>query len=151
MTRINVVHPTVLTDQHLMAEYRELTMVMGSLKRSLNSKNGLPPIPEKYTLNAGHVTFFYNKGAWLRRRYAALIAELTDRGYILDKNRVADFSVFSTFLNKDWYADMDAVRINSARIKERIMVKPHWYTYRAVTILAQPNKQDFIEPMLIWA
>ena len=62
MTRINAVHPTVLTDQHLMAEYRELTMVMGSLKRSLNSKNGLPPIPEKYTLNAGHVTFFYNKG-----------------------------------------------------------------------------------------
>ena len=129
MTRINVVHPTVLTDQHLMAEYRELTMVMGSLKRSLNSKNGLPPIPAKYTL----------------------IAELTDRGYILDKDRIADFSVFSKFLNKDWCADMDAVRINSARIKERIMVKPHWYTYRAVTILAQPNKQDYIEPMLIWA
>lgn len=64
MARINVVHPTVLTDQHLMAEYRELTMVMGSLKRSLNSKNGLPPIPAKYTLNAGHVAFFYNKGAW---------------------------------------------------------------------------------------
>lgn len=150
MTRINVVHPTVLTDQHLMAEYRELTMVMGSLKRSLNSKNGLPPIPEKYTLNAGHVTFFYNKGVWLRRRYAALIAELTDRGYILDKNRVADFSVFSKFLDKDWCADMDAVRINSARIKERIMTKPHWYTYRAVSILAQPNANDYIEPMLIW-
>ncbi len=57
MTRINVIDPIDLTDQHLMAEYRELPMIMGSLRRSLKSKKGLPKITPKYTLNAGHVTF----------------------------------------------------------------------------------------------
>ena len=30
MTRINIVEPSELTDQHLIAEYREITMVPGS-------------------------------------------------------------------------------------------------------------------------
>ena len=40
MTRINIVHPSELTDQHLIAEYREITMVPAALKRTLNSKIG---------------------------------------------------------------------------------------------------------------
>ena len=40
MTRINIVVPSELTDQHLIAEYREITMVPGSLKRTLVSKIG---------------------------------------------------------------------------------------------------------------
>ena len=49
MTRINIVNPSELTDQHLIAEYREITMVPGSLKRTLVSKIGYKesklPIP----------------------------------------------------------------------------------------------------------
>ena len=86
MTRINVIDPIELTDQHLMAEYRELPMVMGSLKRTLASKTGFNPkkVPPKFTLNSGHVYFFYDKGKFLERRYSALIAELVRRGYSLD-------------------------------------------------------------------
>ena len=40
MTRINIIEPSELTDQHLIAEYREITMVPGSLKRTLVSKSG---------------------------------------------------------------------------------------------------------------
>ena len=151
MTRINVVDPVVLTDQHLMAEYRELPMVMGSLRRSLSSKNGLPKIPDKYTLNAGHVTFFYNKGAWLKRRYAALVEELVSRGYNLDQSRVADFSIFSKFLDNDWSADTDAVNINSARITERILSKLHWYKYCSEPVVKLQSDADFIiRPTLLW-
>ena len=40
MTRINIVEPSELTDQHLIAEYREIFMIAGSLKRTLKSKIG---------------------------------------------------------------------------------------------------------------
>ena len=50
MTRINLVDPSELSDQHLVAEYREIFMVGRSLQRSLKSKNWgktLANIPEK--------------------------------------------------------------------------------------------------------
>ena len=67
MTRINIVDPTELTDQHLIAEYREIFMVAGSLHRTLMSKLGYveSKVPVQYTLNRGHVYFFYNKGKYL--------------------------------------------------------------------------------------
>ena len=40
MTRINIIEPAELTDQHLIAEYREIFMVGGSLRRTLKSKSG---------------------------------------------------------------------------------------------------------------
>ena len=39
MTRINLVPPEELSDQHLVAEYREIFMVGSSLQRSLRSPN----------------------------------------------------------------------------------------------------------------
>ena len=39
MTRINLVPITELSDQHLVAEYREIFMVGPSLQRSLKSPN----------------------------------------------------------------------------------------------------------------
>ena len=78
MTRINIVEPSELTDQHLIAEYREIFMIAGSLKRTLMSKTGYDKskVPKKYTLNKGHVYFFYNKGKYLNNRYQKLILEL---------------------------------------------------------------------------
>ena len=63
MTRINLINPEELTDQHLIAEYREIFMVGGSLKRTLKSKNGYQEsrVPKQYTLNKGHVYFLHLK------------------------------------------------------------------------------------------
>ena len=60
MTRINIIPASELHDQHLIAEYREITMVPAALRRTLNSKKGLDEskIPSTYTLNKGHVYFF---------------------------------------------------------------------------------------------
>ena len=75
MTRINIIEPSELTDQHLIAEYREIFMVGGSLRRTLKSKSGYmeSKVPKKFTLNNGHVYFFYNKGKYLHNRYLQLI------------------------------------------------------------------------------
>lgn len=131
MTRINVIDPNDLTDQHLMAEYRELPMIMGSLRRSLKSKRGVDvgSIPSSYTLNTGHVRHFYNKGKWLQRRYFSLIAELRQRGYAVDpESRGVDWSVFGEKLFLDWQPTPRDCVVNLERILARVMQKPTFYT-----------------------
>ena len=72
MTRINAgVDPADLKRAHLLAEWREITMVPASLRRSLRTKTKnevLRSIGPAFTLNRGHVTFFYDKMLYLRKR-----------------------------------------------------------------------------------
>ncbi len=130
MTRINLVEPSELTDQHLIAEYREIFMVGGSLKRTLVSKSGYREdrVPKRYTLNTGHVYFFYNKGAYLHKRYHELIDEMKKRGFQPDKSRVFPTSVFKdNGLYKDWMPNVEDYKIIRQRIAEKIAMKPEWY------------------------
>lgn len=133
MTRINVIEPKFLLDQHLMAEYRELPMVGGSLRRSLKAKK-FPNIPRNYTLNNGHVTFFYNKRSFLEDRYQKLISELLSRNYeISPETRKDNFEVFS-LPDKPFFPSLNDVRINLERILSRYSDKPHFYRYKGKKI-----------------
>jgi deoxyribonuclease (pyrimidine dimer) len=78
MTRINIVPLEELMDQHLIAEYREITMVPASIVRTLSSKKGVDykKILKSFTLNEGHVYFFYDKGFYLSKRYKLLVIEI---------------------------------------------------------------------------
>ena len=38
-------------------------------------------VPKHYTLNKGHVYFFYNKGLYLHKRYDSIICEMKKRGF----------------------------------------------------------------------
>lgn len=129
MTRINIVPPSELTDQHLVAEYREIFMVPAALKRSLKSKNGFDKrrIPARYTLNSGHVMFFYDKMQYLKNRYASLVEEMKLRGMNPDPDRIfPDHDIPKEFFN-DWApidGDFDIIR---ERISLRISERPGWY------------------------
>jgi deoxyribonuclease (pyrimidine dimer) len=130
MTRINIVEPSELTDQHLIAEYREIFMVAGSLNRTLNSKSGYQEsrVPKRYTLNQGHVYFFYNKGKYLHKRYNELILEMKRRGFSPSDDRPFPMSVFSdNNLYNDWTPMVEDYKIIRQRIEERIAIKPEWY------------------------
>ena len=130
MTRINIVPPSELTDQHLIAEYREITMVPAALKRTLLSKGGLRKnkISTHYTLNTGHVYFFYNKGKYLHRRYDELIREMRLRGFIADPNRVFPYEIFmDNELYEDWIPTIEDYKIIRERIRQKIAMKPEWY------------------------
>jgi len=133
MTRINTIDPKHLTDQHLMAEYRELPMVNAALNRSLSSKRGVDhtSIPKAYTLNTGHVRFFYNKGSWLHDRYNLLISHLRDRGYDINpESRVVKWDHFRyNGLYNQWKPDAAAHSINLERLVERLNAKVTWYRY----------------------
>lgn len=133
MTRINTIDVNRLTDQHLMAEYRELPMIMASLRRSLTSQSVqklVKRIPHKYTLNKGHVLHFYNKGLFLYNRYTDLITELRSRNYnIKPEDRSVDFSVFrnNIVLNNQWTPKPDDHVVNCDRIIERVGQRPTFY------------------------
>ena len=72
MTRINLVPPSELCDQHLLAEHRELTRIPNAVAKG---KFHLKGQPAEYKLGEGHVRFFFNKMAFLKKRYDALHAE----------------------------------------------------------------------------
>ncbi len=130
MTRINIIDVSELTDQHLIAEYREITMVPGSLRRTLVSKMGYQEnrVSKRYTLNNGHVYFFYNKGLYLYKRYRQLVIEMKRRGFNPDKNRKFPKDIFiNNNLYNDWTPTMEDYKVIRQRIEEKIALKPDWY------------------------
>lgn len=87
MTRINLVDPSVLSNKHLMAEYRELPRIFTAVHK-LQEKFIFNPltigIPSEYCLGTRHMKFFYNKIGWLLHRYDQLYQELIKRDYKVD-------------------------------------------------------------------
>jgi deoxyribonuclease (pyrimidine dimer) len=122
MTRINVVPPSELSRQHLVAEYREITRLPGNLNAWLNRKtkpHDFKEIPADYKLGTGHVKFFYNKFQYLEKRFEAIIEEMLSRGY---HPNFTDSSIFKRVDNlyyNDYNPTMEAIEINRERIMER--------------------------------
>jgi len=135
MTRINLVQVEKLADQHLMAEWREIKMIPAALRRSLRTRKVsdiLKDIPVRYTLNKGHVTFFFDKMKFLTERYELLTYELLNRNYNL--SNISSFSEFlqdipAKFCSRNWLPDNAEIEISKERILNRISEKPEWYRY----------------------
>lgn len=120
MTRINVVDPEELTDQHLLAEYRELPRAFALARPGVK-------VPDHYTLGKGHVLFFYPRTGWLSRRQATLITECQRRGFQV-QHLVPPSPVSGCA--EDWIPSPEARAINLARLQERLSQRPGWYTFR---------------------
>jgi hypothetical protein len=86
MTRINIVPVEELCDQHLFAEWRELTRIPNGII-SGKLKIVIEDIPKEYTVRTqdrpeggkGHMKFFYNKMEFLYNRYRSILKELEER------------------------------------------------------------------------
>lgn len=116
MTRINAGIPVRrLSQQHLIAEHREIKRIPNTIT---SGKAKVQGIPDTFTLGTGHVKFFYNKLAFLHRRYMAIYAECVARGI-----NVTDFS--SSFTNlppelyNDWQPTITDIKPLVTRIRER--------------------------------
>jgi len=132
LTRINIVPTEELSDQHLVAEYREIFMVGSSLQRSLKSPNWPKKkisLPETFTLNSGHVSFFYNKGLYLHNRYKQLVEEMKRRGMKPDPNRKFKREQWPDDLYNDWDPNDQELQIVRERIQQRLDEKPDWYRW----------------------
>lgn len=74
MTRINLVDPADLSDQHLRAELRELPRVF-------SSKIDISDAPERYCLGKGHVKWAKAHPYFIGFRYQDLYKEAMFRGF----------------------------------------------------------------------
>lgn len=126
MTRVNLVDPKELTDQHLKAEHLEIGYLIGALRRSLKSKTPIE-IPKNFTLGKGHVKFFYNKVLYLQNRHQQLKDEGARRG--INLNYQIDWSGLPAWTMNNWTPTEDDKDIVRQRIAEKLAIKPGWYKY----------------------
>lgn len=119
MTRINVIPVCELSDQHLIAEYRELPRV---LKQNINTTNA----PKKYCLGKGHMKWAKRYSLFTRARYGELCREMLWRGF--NVNYYTD--TFDTSLYKYFYnPTLEDIELNRQRIREKYNMKPNWYRW----------------------
>ncbi len=121
MTRINLIPVQELTRQHLIAEYRELPRIAAAAAKAF-SRPGFKStdIPPTYRMGKGHVTFFYNKGEWLARRFAMLVQEMIDRGYQVNYPWYPEELHPLEWMN-DWEPSEKEVKISQQRVSQRRM------------------------------
>ena len=122
MTRINVVPPAELCDQHLLAEHRELTRIPNAVARGRFNLEGQPA---DYRLGEGHVRFFFDKLTFLQQRYAALHEECLARGFNVQNIWPKDLPD-TPALWRDYTPTDHAFTINRARIAERMPKQPRF-------------------------
>lgn len=144
MTRINIIPPVQLLDQHLVAEYRETRLLTALLRRSMgvhgeSKKN----IPAEFTLNTGHVSFFRDKGKYVANRYEELKVEMEKRGMV-PQEPTLDLSCFPEGFNNDWTPTPKDQSIVRERILERVMDKPTWYRYYGIPLKSTEQYQLLI-------
>ena len=131
MTRVNAgIPPRELHRAHLVAELREITKVCSSLVRSLGTKSHktiLKEIPNTFTLNTGHVKFFYDKLTYLKKRFHLLADEMERSGSVPNRERDIYFDGYPKVFYNDWEPCETDNNVVRARIRERIAQKPHLY------------------------
>ena len=130
MTRINILPPEELLDQHLIAEYRETRLLTSLIRRCSQTAKGLDKnrIPKRFTLNAGHIRFFWDKGLYIAKRYEALQEEMRKRGFE-PKHPTIDTSVWPPGYFNDWVPSKEEQDIVRERIALRVSQRPGWYRY----------------------
>lgn len=117
MTRINVVHPSILTRQHLLAEWHEIGRVITL------AESGVKPeeVPEQYTLGKGHMKFFADKLGYIALRIGLIANEMRERGFKVDRRKQLDLigRIVIVGFGKDWEPEANDMAINLERLMER--------------------------------
>lgn len=133
MTRINLTPVSELSDQHLMAEYRELPRVFGAVRERLAKGHKFDDIPSDFRLGTGHVKFFYDKIGFLFLRQNDIIFECLKRGIKIANTHVDVADIPFRLMNNFIPSETD-VALSQARLDEKIAQKPHWYKHYGVAI-----------------
>ena len=117
MTRINIgIPPKQLTDKHVMAEHRELKRIPNVVSRG---RYNLKTAPPQFTLGKGHVSFFYDKLGYLKKRYIELYEECRARGFNVQCYLSSWDGVPNELMN-DYSPTARDIQIVSERIADRL-------------------------------
>lgn len=123
MVRVNIIKPKKLSDQHLIAEYLEIMMLVGYTRKYPE----IDGIPENYKLGKGHIKFFKNKLIYLEKRHEEIKKEMSKRDFKVNKK--IDLKGFDKSLMNDWKPKKEDFSIIEERILWKIKNKPNWHRY----------------------
>lgn len=117
MTRINAsIQPYELTDQHLLAEIRELPRILNTVK---SGKAKIENKTDIFKLGSGHVTFFYPRLQFLVSRHKDLIKEANVRQFnTLDYSE--SYNNLPKYLLNDWKPCNEVRKLLMERVNERL-------------------------------
>lgn len=116
MTRINCISPELLTDKHLLAEYRELPRVFKLAREGSD-------IPSSYRMGAGHVKFFFDKLTYLYNRQWCIYAEMVNRGFkpkFIPRSLYDEWAITKCHLWNLWHPETADRAINWQRVITRL-------------------------------
>ena len=120
MARINVgVDPKLLSDQHLVAESVEITMITGALRKDGYVIKGV--VPEKFPMGTGHINFFKNKLLYLKRRLREVNNQMRERNF--NPGTRIDLEEFPLNLHGDWAPTLEDSLILRARVADRLITR----------------------------
>ena len=127
MTRINVVPVSELSDQHLIAEYRELPRV---IKQHIDISDA----PDNYCLGKGHMKWARAHWPFVAHRFFDLFREMNYRGFVtnFDPNKLYDDYCGSLPINikEPYYTPKENdIKMNRNRLVEKYRMKPNWYRW----------------------
>lgn len=137
LTRVNLVPVDELTDQHLFAEYRELPRILTNVRQLIDKGKSVDDIniPNVFTFGKGHMTFFYNKLVFLKRRHEELITELFDRGvYHLSIYDSINISEIPEEWCEDYEPEVRDIRLSRERLLDKIWLRTDFYRYRGISL-----------------
>ena len=121
MVRINCgIEPSALSDQHLVAEYREHLLAFGYYRKHPDIKSA-----ENNLMHP--IRFYYDKIGYLGKRFILLKNEMVSRGFKPLKN--ADYKGINGNRFNDWEPQPIHVKRIYDRIMQRLNEKPTWYRY----------------------
>lgn len=131
MTRINLLPVVELSDQHLMAEYRELPRIVNAV---ICGRLSGARAPKKYVLGVGHVKFFADKIDFLYTRYIKIWDELVYRGFTLNpdfapENMGKKIKSSNCDISNNYKFSEDDILLSRNRIIEKISQKPEFYKW----------------------
>jgi len=135
MVRINLVKPQNLSDQHLIAEYNEILMLLGYVKKHPQRCE----FQKEYCLGKGHILFFKDKLLYLKKRHELLKEEMRKRGFKTRKS--IDISEFPKSMRKDYSPDRKAISIIKKRLAEKLRKKKDFYRHYG----EKKNQEFFIK------
>jgi len=141
MVRINIIKPKFLLDQHLIAEWNEIQMLLGTIVKYPKIKWQ----PKTYKLGKGHINFFKDKAEYLFKRLIEIEEEMATRGYNHEDvyiiiEHYKDLIPFH--LKNDWCGPcIGEKEIIIERLLHKHSKKSYWYTYYNKELTVEEYKE----------
>lgn len=121
MTRINIVPVEELSDQWLVAEYRELP-------RCLKGKISIKDAPDHYVFGKGHMKWARKYALYTSNRMKQIVEEMHYRGF--KTNFSADLSQYITDdLKNDYRPSLIDLQLSKERLRYKYNKKPLFYRW----------------------